>query len=140
SAHVESISPGIDLAVLRLDDETFFATHPPLKQADSLPSVKDPVLVYGFPTGGTSLSITKGIVSRIEFAGYNYPMAGLRIQIDAAINPGNSGGPAVANDRMIGLAFSRLGGGAENIGYIIPCEEINLFLKGVAGGKTYQKP
>ena len=108
-ASVESISPGIDLAVLKLDDETFFDSHPALPRASTLPSVKDSVLVYGFPTGGTSLSITKGIVSRIEYAGYNYPMAGLRIQIDAAINPGNSGGPAVAGDTMIGLAFSRLG-------------------------------
>jgi S1-C subfamily serine protease len=139
-ATVESISPGIDLAVLKLDDETFFDTHPPLPRASTLPSVKDSVLVYGFPTGGTSLSITKGIVSRIEFAGYNYPVSGLRIQIDAAINPGNSGGPAVAGDTMIGLAFSRLGGGAENIGYIIPSEEIELFLRGIQGGRTYAKP
>ena len=34
---------------------------------------------------------------------------------------------------MIGLAFSHLGG-AENIGYIIPCEEIELFLKDIASG------
>jgi len=139
-ATVESISPGIDLAVLKLEDETFFDTHPPLPRASTLPSVKDSVLVYGFPTGGSSLSITKGIVSRIEFAGYNFPVSGLRIQIDAAINPGNSGGPAVAGDNMIGLAFSRLGGGAENIGYIIPSEEIELFLRGVQGGRTYAKP
>ena len=139
SATVEAVAPGIDLAVLKLDDETFFDTHPALPRANILPEIKDTVLVYGFPTGGTSLSITKGIVSRIEFTGYNFPVSGLRIQIDAAINPGNSGGPAVAGDKMIGLAFSRLGG-AENIGYIIPCEEIELFLREVAGGHTYGKP
>ena len=59
--------PGIDLAVLKLDDESFFATHRALPRAKALPQVKDAVLAYGFPTGGTSLSITKGIVSRIEF-------------------------------------------------------------------------
>ena len=139
SATVESISPGIDLAVLKLDDETFFDTRPPLARAAKLPDVKDSVLVYGFPTGGTSLSITKGIVSRIEFAGYNYGVSGLRIQIDAAINPGNSGGPAIDGDKMIGLAFSRLGGG-DNIGYIIPVEEIELFLKDVADAKYDGKP
>jgi hypothetical protein len=53
-------------------------------------------------------------------------VSGLRIQIDAAINPGNSGGPAIAADKMIGLAFSHLDQ-AQNIGYIIPCEEIELF-------------
>jgi hypothetical protein len=58
----------------------------------------------------------------------------LRIQIDAAINPGNSGGPAIAGDKMIGLAFSRLGGDSQNIGYIIPNEEVDLFLKDIAGG------
>ncbi len=140
TAKVEAISPGIDLAVLRLEDESLFDTHPPLARAEALPNVKDPVLVYGYPTGGTSLSITKGIVSRIEFTGYNYPVSGLRIQIDAAINPGNSGGPAVVGDRMVGVAFSRLGGEAQNISYIIPAEEVNLFLKGVAGGRTYAKP
>jgi S1-C subfamily serine protease len=140
SATVEAIAPDIDLAVLKLDDEAMFATHPPLTRAAALPDVKEPVMVYGYPTGGTNLSITKGIVSRIEFAYYGYPMGGLRIQIDAAINPGNSGGPAVSGDKMIGLAFSRLGGGAENIGYIIPNEEIDLFLKDVADGRYEGKP
>jgi len=79
-------------------------------------------------------------VSRIEFAGYNFPVSGLRIQIDAAINPGNSGGPAMVGDKMIGLTFSRLGGGAENIGYIIPCEEIELFLRDIADGHYDGKP
>jgi hypothetical protein len=110
-----------------------------LPRAKVVPEIKDSVMVYGYPTGGSSLSITKGIVSRIEFAPYNFPVSGLRIQIDAAINPGNSGGPAVVGDKMIGLAFSRLST-AENIGYIIPCEEIELFLKNVAEGKPMGKP
>jgi S1-C subfamily serine protease len=134
SASVIAIAPGIDLAVLQLDDPSFFDTHPPVQRASKLPQIKDPVLAYGFPTGGSSLSITKGIVSRIEFAAYNYPVSGLRIQIDAAINPGNSGGPAIAGDKMIGLAFSRLGGDSQNIGYIIPNDEVDLFLKDIASG------
>ena len=139
SATVESIAPGIDLAVLKLDDESFFDSRPPLARANTLPEIKDAVLAYGYPTGGTSLSITKGIVSRIEFAGYNLAVSGLRIQIDAAINPGNSGGPAIAGDKMIGLVYSHLGG-AQNIGYIIPNEEIELFLKDVADGRYDGKP
>ena len=106
SATVVAVAPGIDLAVLQLDDAAFFDTHPPVARASKLPHIKDAVLAYGFPTGGNSLSITKGIVSRIEFVAYNYPVSGLRIQVDAAINPGNSGGPAIAGDKMIGLAFS----------------------------------
>jgi S1-C subfamily serine protease len=139
SAKVEAVAQGIDLAVLKLEDETFFDTHPPLQRASTLPGIKDAVMAYGYPEGGMSLSTTKGIVSRIEFTAYNFPVSGLRIQIDAAINPGNSGGPAVVGDKMIGLAFSHLAG-AQNIGYIIPCEEIELFLQDIADGVYDGKP
>jgi S1-C subfamily serine protease len=140
SATVVAVAPGIDLAVLQLDDPAFFETHPAVARASKLPHIKDAVLAYGFPTGGNSLSITKGIVSRIEFVSYNYPVSGLRIQVDAAINPGNSGGPAIAGDKMIGLAFSKLSGDAQNIGYIIPNEEVELFLKDIADGHYDGKP
>ena len=140
SATVVAVAPGIDLAVLKLDDDSFFGTHAPLPRADGLPQIKDSVLAYGYPTGGSSLSITKGIVSRVEFTTYNYPVSGLRIQIDAAVNPGNSGGAAVAGDKMIGLAFSRAGGDTQNISYIIPNEEIDLFLNDIADGRYDGKP
>ena len=139
SATVEAIAYGIDLAVLKLEDESLFDNRPPLTRANTLPDVKDPVMAYGYPTGGTSLSITKGIVSRIDFTSYSYAVSGLRIQIDAAINPGNSGGPALVGDKVIGLAFSVLGG-AQNIGYIIPCEEIEMFLQDVADHHYDGKP
>jgi S1-C subfamily serine protease len=139
SATVAAIAPDIDLAVLTLDDPKFFDAHKPLARRSALPEIKDTVLVYGYPTGGSSLSITKGIVSRIEFAPYKLFSSGLRIQIDAAVNPGNSGGPAVSGDTMVGLVFSSLGG-ADNIAYIIPCEEVDLFLKDVEDGRYDGKP
>ena len=139
SATVEAVAPGIDLAVLKLDDASFFKTHLPLQRASALPQIRDAVLVYGFPTGGNGLSITKGIVSRIDFVPYGHYVSGLRVQIDAAINPGNSGGPAMVGNKVIGLAFSRLTN-AQNIGYIIPCEEIDLFLKDIADGHYDGKP
>lgn len=139
AATVEAVSPGMDLAVIKLEDESFFDKRKPLKRSTELPAVKDTVLAYGYPQGGTSLSITKGIVSRIEFAPYNGNAMGLRIQVDAAINPGNSGGPALVDDKVIGLVFSRLNS-SDNIGYIIPSEEIELFLKDVADGTYDGKP
>jgi S1-C subfamily serine protease len=139
AATVEAIAPGIDLAVLKLDDPTFFDAHPPMPRSAELPEVKQGVLVYGFPVGGQTLSITKGIVSRIEFTEYYYSTEGLRVQVDAAINPGNSGGPALVDDRMVGIIFSRLDE-ADNIGYIIPNEEIDLFLADVADGRYDGKP
>jgi S1-C subfamily serine protease len=139
AATVEAISPGIDLAILKLEDESFFETRKPIARTSDLPEIKETVLAYGYPTGGSTLSITKGIVSRIEFTGYNENTSGLRIQVDAAINPGNSGGPALVDNKMIGLVFSKLGM-ADNIGYIIPSEEIDLFLKDVADGHYDGKP
>ena len=138
-ATVESVSPGIDLAVLKLDDDAFFEKRPPIVRTSALPEVKETVLVYGYPQGGSALSITKGIVSRIEFSGYNEGLSGVRVQIDAAINPGNSGGPALIDGKMVGLIFSKLTQ-ADNIGYIIPSEEIDLFLKDVADGTYDGKP
>jgi S1-C subfamily serine protease len=40
SATVESIAIGIDLAVLKLDDESFFDTHPPIAREKRLPDIK----------------------------------------------------------------------------------------------------
>jgi S1-C subfamily serine protease len=139
SATVVAVARDMDLAVLKLDDESFFQTHAPLPRASVLPNVRDQVFAYGYPTGGTSLSITKGIVSRIEFVNYSFDTAGLRIQIDAAINSGNSGGPAIAGDKMVGLAFGAATN-AQNIGYIIPNEEVELFLRDVADGRYDGKP
>jgi len=139
TATVEFVSPGIDLAVLRLDDEAFFDDRPPLPRTKDLPAVKDSVLVYGYPQGGSSLSVTKGIVSRTEFAPYGDMVSGLRVQVDAAINPGNSGGPALIDGKVVGLIFSKLTQ-SDNIGYIIPGEEIELFLADVKDGKFDGKP
>ena len=139
AATVVAVARGIDLAILKLDDESFFDSHPPVARASVLPDVREAVMAYGYPTGGNSLSITKGIVSRIEFVPYGFSSSGLRIQVDAAINHGNSGGPVIAGDKMVGLAFSGATN-AQNIGYIIPNEEVELFLKDVADGRYDGKP
>jgi S1-C subfamily serine protease len=56
---VAGLSPELDLAVIKLDDESFFASHPPLARAKELPGVKDAVMVYGFPTGGSSMGASR---------------------------------------------------------------------------------
>ena len=138
-ATVEFLAAEVDLAVLKLEDESLFDEHPPLVRSVNLPRVQDPVTVYGYPQGGTALSITRGIVSRIEYAGYWFDAKGLRVQVDAAINPGNSGGPVMVGETMIGLVFMGLQQ-ADNIGYLIPCEEIDLFLADIADGRYHGKP
>ena len=119
AATVAGFSPEIDLAVLKLDDEAFFNTHPPLKRGGKLPQIKDAVTAYGFAEGASGVSTTKGIVSRIDFAAYSIGSRGLRIQVDTPLSPGISGGPAVVGDTMIGLAFAP-SGKTEKFTYINP--------------------
>lgn len=138
-AKVIAVSPTIDLAVLSVDDETFFNDRPALALDEGLPRVKAPVNVYGFPVGGDQMSVTEGISSRVEYTAYYFGVAGLRIQIDAALNPGNSGGPAISDGRVIGVAFSGLST-ADNIGYLIPAEEVRTFLADIADGHYDGKP
>jgi S1-C subfamily serine protease len=139
SARVEAMTPSMDLAVLKLDDESFFDKRGTLPFAEELPRVKDNINVYGYPTGGSELSVTQGIVSRIEYTDYYYQTSGLRIQVDAALNFGNSGGPAVSDGKLVGLVFSLIQN-AQSIGYLIPVEEIQLFLADIADGKYDGKP
>lgn len=134
SAKVAWLNPDMDLAVLTVDDPKFFDKCPPLARSRKLPKVQDNVSVYGFPVGGTDLSVTKGVVSRIDFGQYYQTGQGLMLQVSAAVNPGNSGGPAVVGDKMVGLVWGRLSD-QQNIGYLIPCEEIDLFLEDVKDGR-----
>ena len=47
--------------------------------------------MVGYPVGGDTISVTSGVVSRIEVTEYDHGSWLLAIQIDAAINFGNSG-------------------------------------------------
>jgi S1-C subfamily serine protease len=138
-AKVTAIAPGIDLAVVEVENPAFFDQRPPLPLATGIPAVKQTVSVYGYPIGGEQISVTQGIISRIEYTGIYNLVRALRIQIDAALNPGNSGGPAVVDGKIVGLVYSKFAQG-ENIGYLISAEDIELFLQGVRDGAYRGKP
>jgi len=138
-AKVEAVSHSMDLALLKLDDDSSLADRKPLVIDDRLPKIRSDVSVFGYPIGGDQISVTKGIVSRVEYTSYGEQGYGLRTQIDAAINPGNSGGPAVTDGKVVGVAFSGLGN-ADNIGYLIPGSEVRLFLDDLQDGKYDGKP
>ncbi len=134
-AVVAAISPEMDLAVVEMEDPSLLQGRPPLEIQTGIPGFKETVNVYGYPMGGNDLSITEGIISRIEYANFSSDGAGLRIQVDAALNPGNSGGPAVVDGKIIGLVFSKISQ-ADGIGYLIPSVEIQMFLDDIAD-RTY---
>lgn len=134
-AEVLAISHEADLALLKVKEPSFFKKGKFLEIGE-LPRVHQEISVYGFPTGGDTLSVTKGIVSRVEYLEYAHSgLASQAIQIDAAINPGNSGGPALAGKKVVGVAMQVAANGEENIGYMIPPSIINHFLKDLEDGR-----
>lgn len=134
-AKVEYIAHDCDLALLSVEDFTDFESFPTFEFGD-VPELESQVRVIGYPVGGERLSVTRGVVSRIDFQPYSHSRADshLVVQIDAAINPGNSGGPVVQDDKVVGVAFQGLLQ-ADNTGYIIPTPVIRRFLADVGDGK-----
>jgi S1-C subfamily serine protease len=134
-AVVEAMGHDCDLAILRVDDDRLFEGLEFI-ELGSMPHLSDHVSVCGFPVGGEHLSITEGVVSRIELTSYvQSQRLLLAVQIDAAINSGNSGGPVFCEDRLIGVAFQAYDDG-QNIGYMIAPPVIEHFLDDVASGSA----
>lgn len=136
TAEVEHIAHDCDLALLKVIEDGFFDATIPL-EFGGIPAIESTVTVYGFPLGGERMSVTRGVVSRVDFQVYSHSAidAHLVIQIDAAINPGNSGGPVLQDDQVVGVAFQGFTGDvAQNVGYMIPTPVIQRFLKDVEDG------
>lgn len=160
TAVVETRANECDLAILRVEDDMFFGDSAssssasrssssriePLPLGPTLPVLQDTVQVVGYPTGGDALSITQGVVSRVEQLEYTQGCTRLlALQIDAAINAGNSGGPVLMQQQqlqqdaswcVVGVAFQGLEG-AENIGYVIPNTVVQHVLHDVRRNGAY---
>ncbi len=136
TATVLYIGHSCDLALLKVKKTSFFQGTHHLKIGE-IPALRSKVYTYGYPKGGERISITEGIVSRIEIGNYYHSNNSslLRIQTDAAINSGNSGGPVIQNNRIVGVAFQARTD-SSNIAYMIPTPIIKHFINDVHDG-TY---
>lgn len=134
-AVVKYVSHEIDLAILEPTDPSVLEGVRALKIGE-LPEVLEDVLVFGYPIGGDVLSITKGVLSRVEYQTYTHSYSSyLAGQLDAAINPGNSGGPVIVNGEVVGIVMQKTSSGqVENIGYMIPSPVIKHFLTDIEDG------
>lgn len=134
NARVDSVSHEADLALLSVDDPDFCADVEGL-ELDDLPAVQQEISLYGFPMGGDTMCITRGVVSRVEHQEYVHSgLSLLAVQIDAPVNPGNSGGPAIVNGKIAGVAMM-VCEKANSIGYIVPAMVIRHFFDDLADGR-----
>lgn len=129
TAKVLAIAHDSDLAIMTVENPAFWEGVTELEFGE-MPTLQQPVLVVGYPIGGETISVTAGVVSRVDYDAYAHSTReNLVAQVDAAINPGNSGGPVLGEDgSVIGVAFQGLNDG-DNIGYIIPVPVVRHVLK-----------
>jgi S1-C subfamily serine protease len=135
-AKVLFVAHDCDLALITVDPN-FFKNMLPLKFG-GIPELESTVSAYGYPHGGERMSVTTGIVSRIDFQLYTHSSIDqhLAVQISAQINPGNSGGPVMQNAKVVGVAFQGYSGDvAQGVAYMVPTPVINRFLKDVEDGR-----
>lgn len=136
-AKIVHIAHDCDLALIEAEDAKHFEKLTPL-DFGGIPQLNTEVIAIGYPIGGDRISVTRGVVSRIDFRPYSHTGVDshLAIQVDAAINPGNSGGPVMQGGKVVGVAFQGFSGRvAQNVGYMIPVPVIKRFLKDVEDGR-----
>jgi S1-C subfamily serine protease len=133
-AKVYAVSHQADLALLKVEEENFFLGVKPL-DFGTLPEVEQKIVVYGYPMGGSTLSATIGVVSRVEH--HTYAHSGemfLAVQVDAAVNPGNSGGPALSDGKIVGVVMQVITK-SQNIGYLVPVTMVKHFIEDMKDAK-----
>ncbi len=102
----------------------------PLGDSDTICRSQE-ILALGYPLGQESLKSTTGVISGRE-SGF--------IQMSAAINPGSSGGPSIDTcGKVIGINSAGIME-AQNVGYIIPINDLQTFLKDLRAGGLIRKP
>lgn len=135
---VVSVSPERDLALLRVKPESLEIIRsalggiPYLSFGDSdVIKRSDEVLALGYPLGQQSLKSTSGVISGRE---------GQLIQMSAPINPGNSGGPLLNTAGLVvGINTANVPD-AQNVGYIIPINDLKNILQDMYTMKLLRKP
>ncbi len=137
-AVIVGISYDRDLALLRIDELALKKIKQKLGKIPILPLGNshqvhrgDEVMVLGYPLGQECLKSTVGVVSgrdTIKIDALSDEQ--FVLQVDAAINPGNSGGPTVdVYGEVIGInTAGAVGQNIQNIGYIIPVNELKVIL------------
>ena len=130
-------SDTLDIAFLKVKDKKGKTLKAAKLGDSSKMEVGDKVVAIGNALGQFQNTVTSGIISgygRSVEAGDETSTETLQnlFQTDASINQGNSGGPLVnTNGEVIGINTAVAGGGAENIGFAIPINDIQGLINSV---------
>jgi S1-C subfamily serine protease len=131
---VKAINHQVDLALLELHEDG--ETRPHIGFGD-LPDHLDSVVTVGYPIGGEQVSLTEGVVSRIDLLTYAHSgIANLLVQTDAAINPGNSGGAVVSRKTGLCLGVATQLEDGHGLGYFVPSLVVQQFLRDMEDGRV----
>jgi len=136
----------LDIAFLKINDLNGKKLQPAMIGDSSKMQVGDPVVAIGNALGQFQNTVTSGIISgfgRNLQAGDGSDSENLDnlFQTDAAINPGNSGGPLVNLDgEVIGINTAIASGGAQNLGFAIPINDVSGLIDSVKSTGTLQRP
>lgn len=135
-ARLVAVADDCDLAVLKVDDPLFAQVSKPISWAQSMPSLRDEVIVAGFPMGGEQLSVSQGRITRFEVTPYAHQGEKLLVcQTDAYAAPGSSGGPVLSSQSgdVIGVIHQGSFSGAPWV-QMIPIEIVSHFIAGLNEG------
>jgi len=132
------VCPDRDIALLKIDPKEMpfikeaLSEIPYLKLGNSDNAYRtEEVLALGYPLGQESLKSTTGVISGRE---QDF------IQMSAPINPGSSGGPLLnLKGEVIGINSAGVSE-AQNVGYIIPINDLKLILPDLYKVKLLRKP
>jgi serine protease Do len=139
----------LDVAFLKIKDAKGKELKPAALGKSADVKVGDRVVAIGNALGQFQNTVTSGIISgfgRSIQAGDSSGSAQTEtllnlFQTDASINQGNSGGPLVnLKGEVIGINTAVAGGGAENIGFAIPIDDIQPLIKTVLDKGKLERP
>ncbi len=143
-----SDSDTLDIAFLKINNAQGHKLTPATLGNSSRVQVGDDVVAIGNALGQFQNTVTSGIISgygRSLHAGDSSGSSAESLvdlfQTDAAINEGNSGGPLVnLNGQVIGINTAVAGGGAQNIGFAIPINDVKGLVDQVVKTGKFARP
>lgn len=138
----------LDVAFLKINDKKDHKLSPATVGNSSLVQVGDSVVAIGNALGQFQNTVTSGIISgygRSVQAGDSSGEGDVEnlddlFQTDAAINEGNSGGPLVNLDGQVIGINTAIAGGAQNIGFAIPINDVRGLIDQVVKTGKFARP